>query len=381
VRIPLDVGEKTHNSFKYLYAVSSVGWLILILCLGLFLRRKWNFMETMVVRMDRVSRGDYKIEERKVPDNEFGNMWTSLVRMCKNIQMQRYKQIGTLDYVNQFAPKNFERLFGKERLQDIEVGETRQISATMGLISVIDMDTLLTGQLQRKYVQYVNQLMEILFSQSESDQAIFIQNGSNLESVKVIFKEDNDSTITAVRYSIDCIETLLGLTKTQYDTKPFILLHTSTFTCGVAGGSMQVYPFVTSIEMETLGTYVVPLKNCGVRMVVTQSTWQEVGEKVKSRYIGYVNSKDGRESYKLYEVLDACSQPQELGKIKNIENFDKALQCYYANDLYVARNMFSDIVKECPDDGIARWYVFACDELFNREDISDAHYELFWSMF
>jgi hypothetical protein len=43
--------------------------------------------------------------------------------------------------------------------------------------------------------------------------------------------------------------------------------------------------------------------------------------------------------------------------------------------------MFSNIVKECPDDGIARWYAFACDEMFNREDNTDAHYELFWGLF
>jgi hypothetical protein len=133
--------------------------------------------------------------------------------------------------------------------------------------------------------------------------------------------------------------------------------------------------------METIGMYIEPLKNCGVRMAVTQSTWQQVEDKVRGRYIGYVSSKDGKESFKLYEILDAYSQSQKLGRLKNMENFDKAMRLYYANDLYLARSLFSDIVKECPDDGIARWYAFACDELFNREDNSDARYELFWDTF
>jgi hypothetical protein len=194
--------------------------------------------------------------------------------------------------------------------------------------------------------------------------------------MKVIFKNENGSSaVIAAKYSIDCIETLLGLTETKYDTKPFILLHTSTYSCGVAGGSMQVYPFVTSTELETLGTYIEQLKNCGVRMVATESTWQEIKQYVKSRYIGYV------ENYRLYEILDACSQTQALGRLKNIDKFEKALELFYSNKLYEARNMFSDIVKECPDDGIARWYTFACDELFNRPDSTDTHYELFWTKF
>lgn len=380
-RVPAYGEEGVHMDLKYFYICSIVGWLVMVMFLQFFLKKKWKFSEVIVTQMDKASKGDYRIESRKVPDNEFGMMWTALERMCKNTQLQRYRQIDTLDYVNQFAPKNFERLFGRDKLQDIDIGETLQISATMGIISIIDRDTLLTGKLQRQYVQYVNQLMEILFSQEQSEQAIFLQNGSNLENVKVIFKEDTDSVLTAVRYSIDCIETLLGLTETKYDTKPFILLHTSIFSCGIAGGSKQVYPYVTSLEMETIGMYIEPLKNCGVRMAVTQSTWQQVEDKVRGRYIGYVSSKDGKESFKLYEILDAYSQSQKLGRLKNMENFDKAMRLYYANDLYLARSLFSDIVKECPDDGIARWYAFACDELFNREDNSDARYELFWDTF
>jgi hypothetical protein len=377
VRIPLDLGDDILGNMTSFYVVSIVGWIIMMLLLWFFMNRKWNFMDSVVVQMEKASRGDYKIEKKKVPNNEFGSMWTSLERMCKNVQIQKYKQIDTLDYVNQFAPKNFERLFGKERLQDIEVGETIQIPATMGIISIVDRDTLLTGKLQAKYVQYVNQLMEILFSQELSDKAIFIQNGSNLENMKVIFKEDGNSTVTAVRYSIDCIETLLGLTKSQYDTKPFILLHTSVFSCGVAGGSRQVYPFVISLEMETLGMYIEPLKNCGVRMAVTVGVYDKISDLVKSRYIGYVVSKDSKEKYDLYEILDVCSQTQELGRLKNKENFEKALKYFYANDLYVARNMFSEIVKECPDDGISRWYVFACDEMFNRQGNGNSNYGLF----
>jgi hypothetical protein len=379
-RIPVNGIEEVHSDLKYFYLITLIGWIIMMIYLRNFLKKKWSYAEVIVTQMEKVSRGDYHIENKNVPDNEFGTIWMSLERMCKNIQIQRYRNTDTLDYIYQFAPQNFETLFNKEKLQDIEIGETLQISATVGIISVIDKDTLLTGRLQKQYVQYANQLMEILFSQEQSEQAIFLQNGSNLENVKVIFKEDSQSAITAVRYSVDCIETLLGLTEKKYDTKPFILLHTSQFSCGVAGGSRQIYPYVTSLELETLGIYVEQLKYCGVRMVVTKNTWLQVEGKVSGRYIGYVKSKDQNDIYDLYEILDAYAQSQKLSRLKNMENFNNALKLYYANDLYLARSLFSDIVKECPDDGIARWYAFACDELFNREDRTNVRYDLFWDL-
>ena len=158
-----------------------------------------------------------------------------------------------------------------------------QITATLGILAVIDRNVLLTGELQKKYVRYANQLMEVLFSQRESDRAIFLQNGSNLENVKVVFQ--GQCALAAVRYGIGCMEALAAQTGDEYDTTPFILLHTAQFSCGLAGGSRQVYPYVTSLEMETLNQYIDKLKAGGARIVVTESTWQQAGEQLQGRFI------------------------------------------------------------------------------------------------
>jgi len=376
-RVPL-YGMSTHQEVEDIfYIVAVVGWLLIMLVLAFFLRWKWRNIGMLCAAMERVSRGEYAVDSRKAPNNEFGLMWLGLERMCRNLQRQKYKTEETIEYLDQYAPQNFEQLFGKEKLQDIQIGETVQMAATLGMISVIDKDTLLTGKLQRQYVQYVNQLMELLFSQKESNQAVFLQNGSNLENVKVIFQGEEQSALTAVRYSIDCMEELLQQIEDAYDTNPFILLHTDQFRCGLAGGSKQVYPYVTSIEMDILSRYIDELKYSGARVVVTEQTWQQVCTQVKGRRIGYVTSADEKSRFWLYEILDACSQMQKLGKLKNKQCFEHALELYYSDDLYSARNAFTNIVRECPDDGIAKWYVFACDKRLNKGEDKDSHYELF----
>lgn len=352
-------------------------WLVVMIITMLFLGHIWRNMDIIITWMDRVSRGEYHIEGRKAPDNEFGMMWTALERMCRKLQVQKYRHTEVTDYLYQYAPKNFEQLFDKESLQDVAVGMTRQLPATIGMISIIDKDTLLTGKLQKQYMQYVNKLMELLFSQRESDRAIFLQDGNNLENVKVVFKDDGESVAVALKYSIECMEALLGQTETQYDTTPFMLLHTAEVSCGLAGGSKQVYPYVTSLEIETLGSYIERFKNSGARIVVTESTWQQAEGQVQGRYIGYISSADGRCTFRLYEIIDACPQPQKLGRMKNKERFERALELFYNDDLYLARSAFADILKECPDDGISGWYVFACDEMFNEGDASEKRHELF----
>lgn len=352
-------------------------WLVVVIITLLFLGHIWRNMDIVTAWMDKISRGQYSIEGRKAPDDEFGRMWTALERLCRSLQMRKYRHGEITDYLYQYAPRNFERLFDKTDLHDIEIGETRQLPVTLGMISIIDKETLLTGRIQKQYMQYINGLMDILFSQRDAEQAIFLQDGNNMENVKVVFKGEDESVSVAVRYSIECMEALLRRIEEQYETTPFILLHTSTVSCGLAGGSRQVYPYVTSLEIETLAGFVGRFRRSGVKIVVTENTWQQVEGKAEGRYIGYVASPDRKYEFRLYEILDACPQSQKLGRIKNRQRFEQALELFYNNDLYLARSAFTEVLKECPDDGIAEWYIFACDELFNEGDVADKRYELF----
>lgn len=360
-----------------LVAAAIMEWLTVLIITLFFLRHIWKNADIIVAWMDKISRGEYGIEGRKAPGDEFGRMWTSLERMCRSLQMRRYRQVEVTDYLYQYAPRNFERLFGKASLHDIEIGETRQLPVTVGMISIIDKGTLLTGRIQRQYMQYINGLMDLLFSQRDSGQAIFLQDGSNMENVKVVFQGGDESVPVAVRYSIECMEALLRRTEAQYGTTPFILLHTATVSCGLAGGSRQVYPYVTSLETETLAGFAGRLKESGVRIAVTESTWQQIQGQAEGRYIGYVASRDRKYVFRLYEILDPCPQSQKLGRIRNRERFEQALELFYNNDLYLARSAFAEVLRECPDDGISEWYVFACDELFNEGDGADKGYDLF----
>lgn len=352
-------------------------WLVVMIVTLLFLGHIWRNSDIIIAWMDKISRGEYSIEKRKAPDDEFGRMWTALERMCRNLQMQKYRQGEITDYLYQYAPRNFERLFDRADLHDIEIGETRQLPVTLGMISIIDKETLLTGRIQKQYMQYINGLMDILFSQRDSEQAVFLQDGNNMENVKVVFKGEDGSVSVAVRYSIECMEALLRRTEEQYDTTPFILLHTAEVSCGLAGGSRQVYPYVTSLEIETLAGFVGRFRSSGTRIVVTESTWKQVQGQVEGRYIGHVASPDRKYVFRLYEILDACPQSQKLGRIRNRQRFENALELFYNNDLYLARSAFAEVLRECPDDGIAEWYIFACDELFNEGDTADRRYELF----
>ena len=59
------------------------------------------------------------------------------------------------------------------------------------------------------------------------------------------------------------------------------------------------------------------------------------------------------------------------------ERFQEAVNLFYRNDFFLARNLFSTLLRACPEDGIVRWYLFACEHYFNQEGTDEVDYQLF----
>lgn len=110
-------------------------------------------------------------------------------------------------------------------------------------------------------------------------------------------------------------------------------------------------------------------------MVVTDSLMEAMPRDVKCRYLGYVGTE--QMAFKLYEVLDACPELERRRKLKADEKFQQGIRLFYKDDYYLARNAFSDALKECPEDRLIKWYLFICEHHLNHPEMEDTSYALF----
>jgi hypothetical protein len=95
------------------------------------------------------------------------------------------------------------------------------------------------------------------------------------------------------------------------------------------------------------------------------------------RYIGYINDASIGRSLKLYECLDAYSEAERKLIISTLPFFEKALNLFYSDDFYLARNTFNKVLQMNPKDQIARWYLFNCEFYLNKTDNSNVSYALY----
>ncbi|MCM1257752.1 MAG: hypothetical protein NC307_07845 [Roseburia sp.] len=350
------------------------GWFFLFLISFLYLRIKWRAMSVVVTQMDKISKGDFHMPGKKLPDNEFGVLWASLGRMCSVMQIEDYKKKGTLNHLYQFAPKSFEEMFYKDYLYEVEVGECVEVFATVGILSLVDQDMFFEDTWEENYIFYVNRLLEGLFRQENAGKGIFFQDDSTLESLKVLFPGEEGAK-EAVAFGMVCMEELTTKTRDCCWKNPFLFLHTSRYLIGLAGGKSRVYPFVASDEFAVLNPFSKELKKRGVFMAITEETMRKIPKEVQVRHIGFGASGDEIYRFQIYEILDVCPPAVKEAKIRTKVKFAQALELFYKNEYYQARSGFLEVLKECREDGIARWYVFMCEEALNGEIRHDLFFE------
>ena len=61
-------------------------------------------------------------------------------------------------------------------------------------------------------------------------------------------------------------------------------------------------------------------------------------------------------------MLDAYPVNERQKRAAMLEVFQKALNLFYQDDFYLARSQFMEVLKECPSDEVAKWYVFLCEK-------------------
>ena len=89
-----------------------------------------------------------------------------------------------------------------------------------------------------------------------------------------------------------------------------------------------------------------------------------------TRYIGFIVAGD-RVRIDLYEVLSGSSARVKEAKKKLAASFEAALKLFYAQDFFLARNAFTDILRDFPEDELVKWYLFECESRLNGDIDTD----------
>ena len=373
-RIPADIGYESVMEFaKPIAAILCLMYVATMLVANLFLRYALSPVAELTKQMRDVSDGKLAANEIIGRNDELGQLHDAMQEMCAGLSIRDYEVNSIIRSYKRFIPTGLHQLLDRASVMEVSFSDSNSLTGCVSLYSVNNREAARSAMNDDAFVDFVSDCFSSLYDQVTAHRGQMLANGFDLNSIPVYYPIK----------PIDALNAGLGLIgeteRKGSDISPdyFQMLHHTTFMYGIAGVEDRVFPFFSSGEIEFLNDYSDKFHALGVPMVATDAYMKHTdGLHGRSRYIGFVNSADGKYSYKLYEMLDAYSDVERARRVRYDQQFQDAIRLFYSSDFYLARNQFSTLLKNCPNDGIARWYLFACEQAFNS-DADKIDYQLF----
>lgn len=357
-------------------AIAAAGILLLgIVLLRVVSLRMTKPLANLVRQMDEVAEGRVDFREVTPGRDELHRMDQAMQEMCMSLSIRNYELESTIRSYQRFVPEKLTELLERAAVAEVSLGDSRRMTSNIGLFSVGNRAEARNALTDDAFVDFINQSLDIFQSCLQDNHGSMISSGLRLSAMETMFP---DSAVDGVQAGLD----FLGRAQKKFGEgipapQPFLMLHRASFLYGVAGQAERLFPYLSSGEMEFLGSFAQQFHQVGVRIVMTESYWKQLEDnRCNARYIGFVADGD-RGAYKLYEVLDAYPELERKLRLSYEQRFQEAINLFYHNDFFLARNLFSSLLRTCPEDGIVRWYLFACEHYFNQEGSCEADYQLF----
>lgn len=351
---------------RYAIIFLAAATLLLIIVVSLQGRQ----LRRLVKRVVRAAEGKEDWESLKdnhdsfwIESNEMRKLKNGLSQIAADVARLNYKNYRVLQSYYRFAPKQIENIFGKQSIFEVETNDRIYLEGTLAFVTY----TLNKAVGEQEYIRRMSRECEILSEKQKEYGGFMLSDSCDLTTMQLLFRDD---PLKALLFGIDvAMRQQVG----EQGGHGFVLLHHTDFLYGIAGNEEQAFTYVMSKEMKILERYVERFKSIGIRMAVTDSVYEIVGKETTGRYIGYLEGEGC--IFKLYEILDAYPAKERQKRINTKERFEKALNLFYQEDYYLGRSLFTEVLKECPDDEVAKWYLFLCEKCLGserKEDISCA---------
>lgn len=312
--------------------------------------------------MQMLSEGETGIRKETVHGKDVDFMWNSLMEIRKTISRINYTKYRIFESCYRFAPKNIEKILGKDSITEVNSGDRVLLHGTMAVIS-----SALGEDGDNGPAEEIGSFVSLIEEHQERSGGFFVSGHCGLDMMKVLFLEESRDTAA---FGVSLMQDYARQVKNRPGMKKAgILLHYSQYTYGVAGTNKHSLPYLLSGEMEDLERYAGWFRSLNLPLVITESVKNREHLESPLRYLGYLLISGAKERIRLYEVLDAC--PLREGKLKaqTDPKFQKGIELFYQHDFYLARNTFNEVLRENPEDSMATWYLFTCERYLNEDHV------------
>ncbi len=326
----------------------------------------WMIVRHITMKLDKLAKfseklsdGRYELRQDISQSDEVGRLARSLNHMAATMETMRYNSIQTVKAYMRFVPENIRAMMKKGEKIPVNDGVARSLTSMVGVAAVTNRGQIRSQVQDETFTTWMMDVFATVDQVASHHGAVATTTARSLQGIQMLLQNPAD----ALHMGMELTTRQRGIQQVQgIHPQTLFLVHHGNFVYGLGGGEENAFVFLVSQELEVLQQYQDRLGAANVQMVVTAQALEHLPSTVETRYLGFVGQ--GNLTFKLYEVLNVLGDLEKAVKKQTREELGQALKLFYQRDFYLARNQFSQILKKNPKDGIARWYVFACDQAF-----------------
>lgn len=292
---------------------------------------------------------------------DLDTLWNAMYEVDKRVRKVNYSKFLIFESYFRFAPKQVERLLDKTSITEVKSGDSNVLTGTMALICTSNI-TPKGSKIFEVNTDALDVQLDVIAAYQDEEKGVLVSSDCSLDLMEMYFPEHSRDTAGFGVFLMHQLATRIS----EDNINTFLLLHYDEFAYGVVGNMNQSAAYLASLETQELADVVPWFRQLGLRLLVTDAVKARENITSHIREIGFLRLKCNGKKINLFEILDAESEKMRQAKLNTLLLFNEAMQLYYHKDFYLAVGKFTEIVKKCPGDQIARMYLFECENFIER---------------
>jgi len=247
-----------------------------------------------------------------------------------------------------FVPYEFLQAIGKERVQDVQLGDSAEHQLTVLFSDIRGYTTLSEQMTPRETFEFINAYLGAVSPPLRTHGGFVNQYlGDGIMGLFLRAPEDAIKAAIGMQMALDQFNA-----RRSVPVRIGIGLHTGTLMMGIIGDGQRLDAAVVADAVNTAARMEGLTKYYGASLLISEAVYAQLPDPgaFAHRFLARVRVKGRQQPLAVYDVFAADPAGVRAQKAATQADFDRGVTAYYARDFGAAQTAFEAVLATYPED-------------------------------
>lgn len=347
---------------QYISVITPIIIVVLLLMTYYFL----SHIRRLRNSVNKIASGHWGTRVSITTRDEVEDLGQSFNVMAQHIQdyISKVNMLNNAYY--RFVPQQFLRFLGKESITDVQLGDQVEQEISILVCNVRSFYEMSSNMKPEENFNFINTFLKNAGPVIRENHGLI--NKYLGAGILALYPQKPEQ---AIQSSVDMLHMLRAFNdqRKQNQEKTIeigIGIHKGPLMIGIVGEEQRLEGAVISDHVNLASRLEQMTETFGSSILVSAQTFESVQnqQQFEHRKLGMLQLNENSAPVVIYDLFEADEESIKQKKRLCKKQFEQAVMFYQEGRFYDARTAFVHIIKQNPDDKIAKIYFHLCDEFY-----------------